>query len=224
MKLQVAARFMKKDPYLPALGLTSLNKLYDRFSVWAFRKTSFGKAIKSTVKALQLKPNLELLELGCGPGRLALKLKELYPDVKITAIDGDPKILKIAKKHACEEEASVHFLTQDMTQLSLTGKFDRIYSTFVFHHLTIEGKQKCLKKIGLLLSKNGFFVLADFCQSKGLADRLKFLGVQLVDGFKTTTPHQEGWLENQLPSYFKKVEKVFSISTFLGRVSIFVCH
>ncbi len=88
---------MNKERYLPALGLTSFNKLYDRFSVWAFRKTSFGKAIKELVKALQLKPGLELLELGCGPGRLALKLKELCPKGKITAIDGDPEILKIAK-------------------------------------------------------------------------------------------------------------------------------
>lgn len=213
----------QKNSFTPALGYSLFTGLYDRFSLWAFRKTSFYRAIEEVVRVLAPQPHAQLLELGCGPGRLAIKLKKNNPQCTITAVDRDPAILKTARNNARRAGLKIDFVEKDLTALPIKQKYDRIYSTFVFHHLTTKAKTQVLEKIRALLKKGGWFVLGDFCQAKKLDERLKFLTVQLVDGFTTTSPHTQGWLEKHLPHYFSSVKKSIQVSTFLGPVGVFVC-
>ena len=213
----------KKQSYIPALGLSSFNKLYDRLSQWAFHKSSFHQMIQESVRALGTLGNLDILELGCGPARLAIFLKNKNPRCHILAVDQDPSILELAKSNAEIARVKINFLWKNVTQLSLPKTFDRIYSTLLFHHLTTQEKKQTLKKSQRLLKKEGVFVLTDFCASGSWQERLKFLPVQLLDGFESTTPHTEGWLEKNLPNYFLEVTQQSKISTFLGPVGVFVC-
>ena len=215
---------MNKDTYHPALRLCILDKFYDSFSLAAYHKTSFGRVIDEVIRSLDIHPGMKLLELGCGPGRLAIRNKSSHPDCDITAVDGDPKILEIARKNARKAGVDIWFATQDITQLKLSAQYDRIYSTFVFHHLTVDGKKQALQKLADLLKPGASLVIADFCAAERFSDRLKFLGVQMIDGFKTTTPHREGWLEENLLQFFRYAEKKYHFSTFLGPVGIFECR
>lgn len=213
----------KKNSFTPALGYSLFTGLYDRFSLWAFRKTSFYHAIEEVIRVLAPQPHSRLLELGCGPGRLAIKLKKDNPQCAITAVDRDPAILRTARSNIRKAGLKINFVEQDLTELPTNQKYDRIYSTFVFHHLTAEAKTQVLGKIRHLTKENGWFVLADFCQAKKVGERLKFMVVQWVDGFTSTSPHVDGWLEKNLPRYFKSVKKSIRVSTFLGPVAVFVC-
>ncbi len=213
-----------KEPFIPALRFSSLNSFYDRLTLWAFKKTSFYHVIEEVKSVVAPQQDMSILDLGCGPGRLAIRFKKNNPRCKVTAVDRDPKILELAKKNARQAGAKIHFVQQDLATLTFSNTFDRIYSTFVFHHLPVESKKCTLNQLRKLLKPGGQFVLADFCQSHGLLEKLTFLPVQWIDGFKTTSPHIQGWLEKELNRYFSKVEQKARITTFLGPAGVFVCH
>ncbi len=215
---------MSNDIFKPALRLSSLNQVYDFLTIWFFRHSSFYKAFLEVGKNLRTQPNSQLLELGCGPARLAIRIKKKFPRARITAVDRDPAILQLARKNAKAAKVTIDFKEQDISNLSLKGPYDRIYSTLAFHHLSIPAKERTIKSVSRLLKDDGQFVLADFCGSSGLMDRLQFLLVQLVDGFDTTSSHAQGWLESSLPKYFSRVETKLKVSTLLGPVGVFVCH
>lgn len=215
---------MERDAFKPALGFSQLNRLYDRASLWAFQRTSFGVVTRALIKSLQLgkAPKARLLEFGCGPGHLAIQIKESQPSCRISAVDRDPKMLDLVRRNSAEAGVKMHALLQGLEELP-EASYDRAYSTLVFHHLTIPVKKQILARLGRLLKPEGFFVLADFSECRTWGERLRFLPVQLVDGFETTAPHPKGWLEKNLPRYFRKVEAEKRVLTFLGPVTVFAC-
>lgn len=214
---------MTEKDFIPALRFSSLNNLYDRFALWAFQKTSFHLIIDEVRAAVGPKKGDRLLDLGCGPGRLAIRFKKKNANCHVTAIDRDSEILKLAEMNAQKAGVKIKFVQKDLAALNLPEKFDCIYSTFVFHHLPVKTKGQALKQLRKILKPGGRFVLADFCRADGWWDRLAFLTVQLIDGFTTTSPHAEGWLEKELARHFPHVEEKIRISTFLGSVGVFVC-
>jgi len=53
------------------------------------------------LKRLSLNPGMRVVDIGCGPGRLAVRIaKEVGPTGDVVAIDVDPKTLRLAEKHA----------------------------------------------------------------------------------------------------------------------------
>jgi len=207
----------------PALTYHFLTGIYDKLTTYTFSRTSFRKVFSHVYKSLQLDENRKLLEFGCGPGRLAMHIKKKNPVVELLALDADPQILEIAKRNAEQEGIEIDFQEADITRFKSKKIFDCAYSTLVFHHLSAEGKEKALQSIRNSLRPGGSFILADFCEPKSLLERLRYLVIQGFDGPDTTTPHRDGWLEKNLPLYFKKVNQVARVSTFLGPVGVFVC-
>lgn len=204
--------------FKPALSFPFLTRFYDPLAERFFG----GLPLRETlIQALELKRGMQVLDLGCGPGRLALQVKERAPGIYMTGLDVDPQILEVARRNAQKRGVTIQWRSQDLTSLNLRRRYDRICSSMVFHHLTSEGKNQALASIRKLLASGGRFVLADFCQTENLVERLRFLAVQLFDGCKTTAPHCSGWLEKNLPRYFSKVQKIARIPTFLGPIGVF---
>jgi ubiquinone/menaquinone biosynthesis C-methylase UbiE len=53
------------------------------------------------LKRLSLNPGMHVVDIGCGPGRLAVRIaKEVGPTGDVVAIDIDPRTLRLAEKHA----------------------------------------------------------------------------------------------------------------------------
>ncbi len=188
---------------------------------WYFQRGTFRPNL---IDALDLQAGQRVLDLGCGPARLAILHKRAHRSLEVTAADCDPEMLFIAERNVRKAKVDVQVVKQDLGHLTLKGPYDRIYSALVFHHLTVQSKKRALKKISELLAPGGRFVLGDFCQSERLKERMQFLRLQFFDGFKTTSPHAEGWLERNLPLYFKHVERIHKVSTFVGPMGVFVCR
>lgn len=76
--------------------------------------------------------NLNILEIGCGPGALATSLHRWYPNAEITAIDRDSNFITYAKSSAPE----INFLEGDATKLPFNDcAFDITISNTVSEHI-----------------------------------------------------------------------------------------
>lgn len=76
--------------------------------------------------------NLNILEIGCGPGALATSLHRWYPNAEITAIDRDSNFITYAKSSAPE----INFLEGDATKLPFDDcTFDITISNTVSEHI-----------------------------------------------------------------------------------------
>lgn len=76
--------------------------------------------------------NLNILEIGCGPGALATSLHRWYPNAEITAIDRDSNFITYAKSSAPE----INFLEGDAEKLPFCEcAFDITISNTVSEHI-----------------------------------------------------------------------------------------
>lgn len=76
--------------------------------------------------------NLNILEIGCGPGALAMSLHRWYPNAEITAIDRDSNFITYAKSSAPE----INFLEGDAEKLPFCDcTFDITISNTVSEHI-----------------------------------------------------------------------------------------
>lgn len=76
--------------------------------------------------------NLNILEIGCGPGALATSLHRWYPNAEITAIDRDSNFITYAKSSAPE----IKFLEGDAEKLPFCDcTFDITISNTVSEHI-----------------------------------------------------------------------------------------
>lgn len=96
--------------------------------------------------------NLNILEIGCGPGALATSLHRWYPNAEITAIDRDSNFITYAKSSAPE----INFLEGDAEKLPFCDcAFDITISNTVSEHIEPSkffGEQmKVLKPGGICL-------------------------------------------------------------------------
>lgn len=210
---------MSRD-FTPALRFRWLTALYDPLME---RWTAARPLRESVIEALNLGPGLRLLELGCGPGRLAIEIKRRWPTVTIDALDRDPEILKVARGNAAAAGVDITFREADIADLAHLGPCDRAYSTLVFHHLRPDDKREALTGIHRALAPEGMFVVGDFGRPRGRLQWLLFSMVGRLDGIENTAPHRDGRFEQQLREAFGHVRSVAIRPTIFGTLEVFVC-
>lgn len=85
----------------------------------------------------QLAPGGSVLEVGSGPGRLAVKIAETSPDLRVTGLDISPDMVEMANALATRAGVAdrVTFQLGDVAALPFPdASFDAVVSTFSFHH------------------------------------------------------------------------------------------
>ncbi len=182
----------KPKSYIPALGFRWLTPLYDAVLRFALREGTFKKLL---VTQAALRPGERVLDLGCGTATLTILLKQACPDATIVGLDADPDVLEIAREKAAAAGIEVE-LHQGLASAPpfKAESFDRVVSSLLFHHLTTDEKRLTFSKVRELLKPAGEFHLADWGKSQNLLMRFAFLGVQLLDGFETTSDNVRGRL------------------------------
>jgi len=211
----------RKD-YVPALGFHWLSSLYDPL----IRSWSAAARVRaSVIDALDIRPGQRVLELGAGPGRLAIELKRRHPDVTVDAVDTDPGMIARGKRNASSAGVDISFHEADMTRLPELGTFDRIYSTMVFHHLRPHAKKEALADARRVLRSDGSFVVVDFSVPRDLLQSALFSCIQQpLDGFTNTTPHRDGRFEQAVRETFAEVRSAAVWRTAAGTLEMFVCN
>ena len=145
--------------YLPAAGHDWALPLYDPLV-----KLLGADGIRRTLlKQADLRPGHKVLDIGCGTGTLVILIKGIHPDVSVVGIDPDPKALARGKRKAERAGVSVQFDQGFSDELRYPdASFDRVFSSFMFHHIYADQKEKTLREVWRVLSPQGSLHLLDF--------------------------------------------------------------
>jgi ubiquinone/menaquinone biosynthesis C-methylase UbiE len=154
-------------PYLPAAGRDWALPFYDPIvgllGLQATRRVLIDQAAP--------RPGQRILEIGCGTGSLVVLLKRLHPDVSVTGLDPDPKALARAARKAARAEVAIALDRGFSDQLPYDARsFDRVLSSFMFHHLPREVKEGTLREVARVLKPAGALHLLDFAGHPSRSD------------------------------------------------------
>lgn len=189
----------KSQKFIPALRYDRLTALYDPILRLTLRESEFKSYL---VKAAQVQPGERVLDLGCGTATLTILVKQTQPDAEVVGIDGDEKVLTLARQKASQsgmivalDQGMVHNLPYP------DNSFDHVFSSLLFHHLSRENKLRALREVFRVLRPDGQLHVADWGKAANLLMRALFLLVQVLDGFSTTSDNVDGLLS----SFFNEV-------------------
>jgi len=151
--------------FLPAAGKDWLLPFYDPM----VKLLGGNAARKLLAEQASLRAGQRILEVGCGTGTLTLMIKRLQPEVEAVGLDPDPKALSRARAKAARTGAEVRFDEGFGDELPYPDEsFDRVFSSFMFHHVPAAEKGKFLESVGRVLKPDGSFHMLDFEAGGGL--------------------------------------------------------
>jgi len=107
-----------------------------------------------------------VVELGTGPGALALDVLKQFPRATYTGIDFSSKMLEIASHRLRKYDKRVTLQKADLNRIKIAGRYDLILSLFTIHH--VFNKKVLFKHLYTLLKPGGCFFYADAAVSKNI--------------------------------------------------------
>jgi len=211
--------FKGTESYIPALKYHWLTSLYDPVIALTTRERTFKNQL---ITQADLADDHTILDVGCGTGTLACRIKQRYPSSRIYGLDGDKNILEIAKRKAEKANINIQFdpgLSYELPYPDNT--FDRVVTSLFFHHLTLSQKERTLMEILRVLKTGGELHIADWGRPDNVLMRILFYQVQLLDGFTTTHENVKGLLPGIIRnSGFDAVRINTVIQTIFGTLSL----
>ena len=114
--------------------------------VQAYAAADFSSGDQATIEAIQrllfttspLPPDPLVVDLGCGPGNITLRLAGLFPEARIIGIDGAESMLDLARGRAQQQQLKMSFHCQTLQEVlrgPLLGQADLVVSNSLLHHL-----------------------------------------------------------------------------------------
>lgn len=157
--------------YLPAFGKRWLLPLYDPL-LWLL---GAEKPKRLLIDQAGIRSGFRVLDVGCGTGSLAVQIKRLHPDIEVVAFDPDPSALSVAQRKANRAGLPVEFDRSFSDHMSYPDKsFDRVFSSFMFHHLAPSERTATLVEIRRVLKGGGSLHLLDFAPHDGASHGHRF--------------------------------------------------
>jgi ubiquinone/menaquinone biosynthesis C-methylase UbiE len=150
--------------FIPALGQRWLLPLYDPF-LWLFGADATKRSL---IEQAQVKSGFRVLDIGCGTGTMAVLIKKLHPEADVVGIDPDPDALAICRRKSSRAGLAIEFDRGFADHMPYAdASFDRVFSSFMFHHLTADEKSSTLREIRRVLKAGASLHLLDFVRGHG---------------------------------------------------------
>jgi trans-aconitate methyltransferase len=146
-----------------------------------------------------------VIDLGCGPGSLSLRLLERFPDVRILALDVDPVMVELAGQALSGYGDRVQVVRGDLADgswISAVGGSapEAVVSTTALHWLTPAELIGLYQQVAALLPEGGVFLNGDHMEYGPAHPTLAAVAAQhgrSVEeaAFRTGVPSWERWWE-----------------------------
>lgn len=202
--------------YLPAAGHDWSLPFYDPI----VKLLGGDKARRVLINQTALQPGHRVLDIGCGTGTMAVLIKRERPDVEIIGIDPDAKALARAGRKAARAGVSIQFDQGFGDELPYPeASFDRVISSFMFHHLPAEEKVKTLRAVHRVLKPGGRLHMVDFERpesgAQGFLARLFHSSERMKDNSESRV------LSLMKEAGFRDPRKVGERAMFSGQIAYF---
>ena len=106
----------------------------DKYEKASEHQTEWGLNL---LEELELTGKEEVLDLGCGDGKLTARIAELVPEGKVLGIDYSEGMLETAQKR---QKANLGFEFKDIKKIDYREQFDVIFSNAALHWVKEHGK------------------------------------------------------------------------------------
>ena len=142
-----------------------------RSHTWRTAENSAGYLLAS------LRPGLELLDVGCGPGTITVDLARLVAPGRVVGIDRAPDVLAQARVHASGQHMSIEFRVDDVYALQCpNASFDVVHAHQVLQHLSdpvraLTEMRRVLRPGGLLAVRDSDYACFSWAPSDPLLTR-----------------------------------------------------
>ena len=128
-----------------------------------YEKHSLGqqKWARELIEKILLKGTENVLDIGCGDGKVTAEISKLVRKGSIIGIDNSGEMIKLASdRHSAAKYPNLSFKKMDAGNLQFNERFDLIFSNAVLHWIknqkpVIKGMFKSLKKGGKVLIQMG---------------------------------------------------------------------
>jgi len=207
----------KRIAYVPAFSYGFLTPLYDLMMKWSARELTFKPKL---VEQTKIKKGYRVLDLGCGTATLTILIKKTHPEADIIGLDGDPKILEIARSKVMKMGLDIALDRGMAFELPYPeDSFDRVVSSMVLHHLTRESKVRSLKEIFRVLRPGGELHVADLGKPN---NALMYFASLIIGRLEEASDNVKGLLPEMFRNAgFDQVEETARYSTIFGTIALY---
>jgi ubiquinone/menaquinone biosynthesis C-methylase UbiE len=202
---------MSQREFLPAAGRDVFLPLYDPI----VSLLGFDSARRELISGANIKPSNHVLDIGCGTGTLVVELKRQHGAARVVGLDPDPKALRRARLKAARAAVSVQLDQGFADELPYEqDSFDRVISSFMFHHLNEPERKNMLKEVLRVLKPGGSFHFVDFIvddASDEFRDRLFRSHAQMRDNTDARIRHLMSHAGFKNPAKVKERNMLFGL-------------
>ncbi|MCA1562037.1 MAG: class I SAM-dependent methyltransferase [Acidobacteria bacterium] len=205
--------------YVYALGVRSLNRLYDPLFRLTMPEGAFRRQL---LEQARLAPGVRILDIGCGTGTLLLEAFRSQPIAVLCGIDGDSSILELASNKIARVGADVRLVAGLANDLPFrSGWFDHVFSTLMLHHLTHAEKIATLSEAYRVLRSGGELHIADWGRPHTKSMRIASVMLGSFERSDRIADNLEGWLpELCIDAGFTDVHPTRRFSTMFGTLEL----
>ncbi|MBD2137052.1 class I SAM-dependent methyltransferase [Anabaena sp. FACHB-1237] len=154
--------------------INNKKELFDRWANsydWTFPSFIYQAIHKILLTKVELSPHANILDLGCGTGRLLDRLANYFPGITATGLDLSPQMLRIARINNRHHPRLIYLEGNAENLPFAQGQFDAVFNTISFLHYA--HPEQVLSEVKRVLSPGGRFYLVDisFNNSSGCGIR-----------------------------------------------------
>lgn len=126
---------------------------------WFFPSVFYQALHKRLLEYVELPESANILDLGCGTGKLLDRLAAHFPRVRGTGLDLSTEMLQIARHQNRHHPRLVHLQGNALELPFATGQFDAVFNVCSFLHYP--QPERVFSEVSRVLRSGGYFYLVD---------------------------------------------------------------